>query len=100
MIFRSKRFSTVLGLATIAVGMAIATSSLSADPLVYSTSGSANTSAGLSFTYDIGNEANSSNIQYEYVASGSDYASQGFSFQLSLPSLSDGSLVDATLDLS
>jgi hypothetical protein len=89
-----------LGLATIAVGMAVTTGSLSADPLVYSTSGSANTSAGLSFTYDIGNDANSSGIAYEYVASGSDTGVQDFSFLLSLPSLPGGSLIDATLDLS
>jgi hypothetical protein len=95
-----KRFDTVLGLATIAVVLAIVPGSLSADPLTYTASGSANTSAGVDFTYDIGDSLGSSNISYAYVASGSDSAFQAFSFEVSLPSLPGGSLLDASLDLS
>ena len=100
MTFESKWSNAILGLATIAVVLAVAPISLSADPLTFSSSGSTYTSAGVGYTFSVDNYLGSYGVSYESISSGSDSAYQNFSFTVDLPSLAGGSVLDASLNLS
>jgi hypothetical protein len=89
------------GLAVVAMLMAIAPNRLSADPLTFVNSGSTFTSANVGYGYYMADYGGgSSSLEYAYVEDGSTSVSQSFSFLVDLPSLADGTLVDASLNLS